>query len=74
MASEKEIEFLQDNFDFAGLKKAKFFDKETKAKDHDKQIERICQYFDLKTIFHYEIVGIETKKNITPKIETFSNN
>lgn len=74
MATDKEIKFLQDNFDFAGLKQAKFFDKNIKANDYDLQKERICKYFGLNSIFEYNLIGIEATKYITPELETFSEN
>lgn len=45
--------FLEENFDFATLKKDGFFTKDTKKSDIHKQAERICQWFGYKTVCEY---------------------
>lgn len=74
MATEKEIQFLADNFYYEGLIEMGFYDKSIKPDDYDGQIKRVCEYFGLKTIFQYDQVGMETKKYIQSDFSTFSDN
>lgn len=74
MATQKEIEYLNTNFEFRGLLTLGFYDKNIKPKDYDAQIERICQWFGITSIFQYDIVMIEKNKYITPELKTFSPN
>ena len=74
MATEKEIKYLQEKFDFVQLKKAKFYGKDINETDYDKQKERICEYFELKSIFDYDNVMLSAWIAIKPIPKTFSEN
>ena len=74
MATEKEIQYLKDNFDFKELKKVKFYDREISETDYDKQKERICDYFELKSIFDYDNVMLSAWIAVKPIPKTFSEN
>ncbi len=57
MAENKTVDprlkkFMQDNFDFAGLKKAGVFQGIDKS-DYEKQAERICKFFSYKSVYEY---------------------
>lgn len=45
--------FLDEHFDFYGLRKAGFFHKEMKKSDIHGQAERICTFFGYKTVYEY---------------------
>lgn len=72
--SDKEIQYLKDNFDFKELKKAKFFDDTISETDYEKQIKRICKYFGFNSIFEYDTVGVDQWKPIETNTNIFSNN
>lgn len=72
--SDKEIQYLKDNFDFKELKSVKFFDDTISETDYEKQINRICEYFEINSIFDYEIIMVSTWIALKPIIKTFSNN
>ncbi|WP_284459533.1 hypothetical protein [Chryseobacterium sp.] len=74
MATEKEIEYLNSNFEYKGLLTLGFFSKEIKPKDYDAQIQRICNWFGITNIFQYDIVMMENNKYIKPEIKIFSHN
>lgn len=74
MATEKEIEYLKENFDYEGLKIIGFYDKKVKASDYDTQIKRVCKYFGLANIFQYDTVMFGKAKVFKIDLETFSNN
>ena len=46
-------EFMEEHFDFASLKKAGFYGKEIKKRDFKAQAERICRFFEYKSVFEY---------------------
>jgi len=50
---ELQVKFLKENFDFKELKKIGFYARNIKEKDYQKQIDRICQFFSLDSIFQY---------------------
>ena len=56
-------EFMLENFSFDFFKKIKFFGKDVKRKDYQKQADLICKFFGLKTIFEYG--AIEVRCHIT---------
>ena len=72
--SDKEIQYLKDNFDFKELKSVKFFDDTISETDYEKQINRICEYFEINSIFDYETIMVSTWIALKPIIKTFSNN
>lgn len=74
MATQKEIEYLLEKFDYKSFVILGFYDKSVKEKDYDAQIERICEWFGIKNIFQYDTIGIETKKFIKSDLQTFSKN
>ena len=74
MATEKEIKYFKDNFDFKELKKVKFYDREISETDYDKHKERICDYFELKSIFDYDNVMLSAWIAVKPIPKTFSEN
>lgn len=74
MATQKEIEYLLDKFDYKSFLILGFYDRSIKEKDYDSQIERICKWFGIANIFQYDTIGIETKKFIKSDIKTFSKN
>lgn len=74
MATQKEIEYLNSNFEYRGLLTLGFFPKEIKPKDYDAQIERICDWFGITSIFQYDIVMMEKNKYIKSELKTFSQN
>lgn len=45
--------FLEEFFDFKELKKVGFFDQSITKTDYEKQADRICRFFGLKTIYEY---------------------
>ena len=47
-------EFLDENFHFYTLRKSGFFPKDWKKSDIHKQAERICKFFNYKTVFEYK--------------------
>lgn len=73
MATPKEIEYLQEHFDYDGLKTIGFF-KNIKRRDYDAQIKRICQWFGIVNIFQYETVGMQQQKYFIADFRTFSDN
>lgn len=74
MATEKEIEFLKDNFDYDGLLQIGFYSKEIKRNDYDAQIKRVCEMFGFKSIFSYETVMLLEEKPFKTDLQTFSQN
>lgn len=74
MATQKEIEYLQDNFDLKSLYEIGLFSKFIHPRNYDLQIERICNYFGITNIFQYDTIGIDDNKYIVPDLKTFSQN
>ncbi len=53
-AEEQKLrDFIEDNFDFATMKKMGFFGKDIKRTDYDKMAERICTFFGFNSIYEY---------------------
>ncbi|CEJ71275.1 hypothetical protein BN1195_03620 [Chryseobacterium oranimense G311] len=73
MATRKEIEYLQEYFDYEGLKTIGFF-KNIKREDFDGQISRICEWFGIVNIFQYEKVDMQEQKYFVADFRTFSEN
>lgn len=46
-------EFIEDNFDFDGLKSMGFFEKGMRKTDYEKIAERVCLFFGYKSIYEY---------------------
>lgn len=74
MATQREIEYLLEKFDYKSFVILGFYDKSVKEKDYDAQIELICEWFAIKNIFQYDTIGIETRKFIKSDLQTFSKN
>lgn len=70
-----QVKFLKEHFDFKELKKIGFYSKDIKEKDYQKQIERICLYFDFDSIFQYRFqttsVHLSYAEGKRPKGEPF---
>jgi hypothetical protein len=47
--------YLKENFDFRGLKKAGVFSKEIKFNDYEQQAKRICSRLGLKSIYDFSL-------------------
>jgi hypothetical protein len=47
--------FMQEFFDFEGLKNIGFFTKEMEE-DYEAQADRVCKFFGLKTIYEYGLM------------------
>lgn len=74
MATQKEIQYLLENFDYDGLKSEGFF-KNIKKKDYESQIKRICEFLGIKSIFEYEnIMNKNEWQKLKPDYKTFSQN
>lgn len=50
-------EFMEDHFDIRTLKKVGVFPKEMKLNDYEGQAKRICELFDLESIYDYANIG-----------------
>jgi len=74
MATEKEVEYLNSNFEYRGLLTLGFFTNEIKPKDYDAQIQGICDWFGITSIFQYDIVMLEKNKYVQAELKTFSFN
>ncbi|MES2733585.1 MAG: hypothetical protein V4714_17705 [Bacteroidota bacterium] len=74
--SERLKDFMLNNFDFDGLKKAGFYRKEIKRKDYQTQADRICSRLGLTNIYQYnppEIID-STMGNVATAIFSSSVN
>lgn len=45
--------FINEHFDFYGLREIGLFGKDIKKSDYQKQADRICQFFGFKSIFEW---------------------
>lgn len=50
---EKLKQFMQDSFDFDGLKQAGFWPKGTRRTDFEAQAARVCHYFGYQSVYEY---------------------
>jgi hypothetical protein len=55
--AERLKEYMQENFWFAGLKKAGVFPKEMRFNDYAGQATIICRVFSLESIYDYSNIG-----------------
>lgn len=64
-------DYIEEHFDFAGLKKAGLFGKDIKKNDYEKIAARICTFFGYESIYEYkayEITDIDGCNAATMKL------
>ena len=55
MIDKKLKDFIEDHFDFDGLKAAGFWPKGIKRTDYEKMAERICIFFGYTSVYEYDV-------------------
>jgi hypothetical protein len=46
-------DFLEEFFDFDGLREVGFYDESIKRNDYQRQADRICRFFGYETVYEY---------------------
>lgn len=61
--SQRLQAFLDEHFDFDGLRQVGFWPKGMRRKDYEGQAKRICEYFGYSSVYEYASVEITTIAN-----------
>lgn len=72
--TKNEIAFLKENFHFKTLQLIGFYTANIRENDYAMQIERICHYYGIETIFQYQTIMVDTWQKLETNISTFSKN
>lgn len=65
MPDNKLKDFMEEHFSFSDLKKSGFFPKEMKFNDYEGQAKRVCDFFELDSVYDYANIGRGVRVHIS---------